>query len=561
MSDRSKIAPGNKRKKTEDNKTQQPENNKKIKNYLILGKIAKGGMGEVYKGIHESLKKEVLIKKLLSDSSEILSERFKREASIMMDISHPNIVHIFDFFKENNSSYMAMEYINGLSLAEFMTESGPLSPYICCYFAMEIAKGLKYAHEKGIIHRDIKPGNIMISMNGEVKITDFGIAVKTERTEESDLTRTGTILGTPAYMSPEQIRSPKTVDYRTDIYSLGILMYEMLTGNRPYGNDFSMENIVNIRKGKYTPLRKTDVVIPDFLNSLIKKMIAPTRSARFNSLNSLINKCRFFIDIRFGSVNDIRKIISYRIKSGFKKYPVSTSLHKKGYKNGTIERNLIFKHRYNIITRSFKVFFLLTCTIVALVIVSAASPRTFLKVFMPDTTGLLNVLINDMNTQNYSSLTITKRDQLTPVKIIHFGHRSKQRKTINNIPLSSGEYTVIYSAIDKILIKDVTVRPVSENLPNDSIDFDIAPRLPCLTTTDFNIRTQNDDLINNYTVKYKISDSNTWEVLNPGNSILSGNYYDFLITAEKYKPHYINWIKINNNQNLLTIEAILIGTD
>ena len=135
---------------------QNRQKNQEIKGYRLLGKIALGGMSEVYKAMHPILNKEVILKKLFAKAPDAFFERFKREAKLMMDISHPNIAHIFDYFKEDNASYIVMEYISGYNLSEFIKKYQKLPAYLASYIAMEIAKGLSYAHSKGIIHRDIK---------------------------------------------------------------------------------------------------------------------------------------------------------------------------------------------------------------------------------------------------------------------------------------------------------------------------------------------------------------------------------------------------------------------
>nr|HPO50652.1 serine/threonine-protein kinase [Spirochaetota bacterium] len=177
---------------------QKKTQNQEIKGYKILGKIAVGGMGEVFRGVHPALNKEVILKKLLPKAPDTFFERFKREAEFMMEVSHPNIAHIFDYFKEGNASYIVMEYISGYNLSEFIKKFGKLPVYLASYIACEIAKGLSYAHAKGIIHRDIKPGNALISLQGEIKLTDFGIAFKDakEEKEDDDITKSGTLLGT-----------------------------------------------------------------------------------------------------------------------------------------------------------------------------------------------------------------------------------------------------------------------------------------------------------------------------------------------------------------------------
>src|SRR4030042_3689973 len=175
---------------------------KKIGKYQIIGKIGTGGMGAVYKAKHPTLKRVVILKQLTLRGSTSLIERFKREARIMLDLRYDNIVQVYDHFKEGNFYYIAMEFVDGIALDRLVHNRRYLSNEAAILIFTEVCKGLKYAHDRHIIHRDIKPANILISKEGEVKITDFGIATSKED-ETFGLTRAGTTLGTPAYMPPE----------------------------------------------------------------------------------------------------------------------------------------------------------------------------------------------------------------------------------------------------------------------------------------------------------------------------------------------------------------------
>ncbi len=455
---------------------------------------------------------------------------------------------------------MAMEFIQGMSLAEFMTEAGRLSPYIACYIGMEIAKGLKYAHEQGIYHRDIKPGNVMISNNGEVKITDFGIAVKSERTEENDLTRTGTILGTPAYMSPEQIRSPKTVDHRTDIYSLGILIYEMLSGIRPYGNDFSMDNLVNIRKGRYKSLTKMGVVIPDFLKNLLKKMMSPSKTKRLNSLNIFISKCKFFIEFRFGSTNNLKKIISYYIKSNFKSYPVASSLDGKFYKKGSVENALSYSNINNLSLRLMKTGFSLLIIIIILSIFSTLFSESIVRLTASERTGILLVNLKN-NDFIHNSTIIIKPDKINKNrKTINI----KQAKTKNNIRkkviLPVDKYTIIWSLPNQVVVKDIYINPISNgSLKNNlnTIDFEIEPNKIEKLNIEISVKDQANKLIKKFDTFYKLSGSDQWIRYTSQSNIQTGRMYDYSITSDGYLPAVFAGVETTMNQTKLSLSAKL----
>ena len=263
-----------------------------IGKYKVTAIIAKGGMGTVYKAIHPSLKRYVVIKKLTIRGNAALRERFKREAQILMELHHPNIVHMFDFFKEGSFYYIVLEYVDGMALDKLLKKREKLTSPITMLILRDTCNALKYAHEKGIIHRDIKPGNILISRHGEIKLADFGIASSEKESDnDSNLTQQGSALGTPAYMPPEQFSDSKTVDQRADIYSLGIMLYEMVVGKKPFPGNFSPETLAQIHKGKYESPKKLDKNIDPTILRLIRKMIQPNPKHRFQNVDKIIKIC------------------------------------------------------------------------------------------------------------------------------------------------------------------------------------------------------------------------------------------------------------------------------
>ena len=222
----------------------------KIQSYEIIDIIGHGGMGIVYKARHEFRKETVVIKTLHPQYAldPELRKRFKNEASILNNLDHPNIVKVLDFIEEPDSLNIVMEYAEGRTLDKIIGEEvGPIPYEKALVLFEQILLGVSYAHQNGVIHRDLKPGNIIITKDNKVKITDFGIA-KIEG--GGSHTKTGTKMGTLYYMSPEQIRGER-VDERSDIYSLGITLYEMLAGRLPFerkqgASDFVVMNqIVN----------------------------------------------------------------------------------------------------------------------------------------------------------------------------------------------------------------------------------------------------------------------------------------------------------------------------
>src|SRR5688572_11287611 len=203
----------------------------------ILELIGQGGMGLVYKARQPKLDRFVALKILPQSlaSDPTFTERFTREGRVLAKLNHPNIVTIHDFGQANGFFYLLMEFVNGVNLRQAM-QAGRFTPAQALGMVPDICEALQYAHTQGILHRDIKPENILLDANGRIKIADFGIAkLVGEVRPEGALTGTGAAVGTPNYMAPEQIEKPLEVDHRADIYSLGVVLYEMLTGELPLG--------------------------------------------------------------------------------------------------------------------------------------------------------------------------------------------------------------------------------------------------------------------------------------------------------------------------------------
>ena len=233
-----------------------------ILHYNIIEKLGEGGMGIVYKAEDTKLKREVAIKflpgSIASDEEERL--RFTNEAQAAASLNHPNIATIHAIEETNDQVFFIMELINGPELKQKI-KKGKLSVDESINIIEQIAKGLHAAHQKGIIHRDIKSNNIMLTPSGQVKIMDFGLAkVK----GSSQITRLGTTIGTAAYMSPEQAHGKK-VDHRTDLWSMGVIFYEMLTGEMPYKGEYEQAVIYSILNEEPESLQIYNNDVPDWL--------------------------------------------------------------------------------------------------------------------------------------------------------------------------------------------------------------------------------------------------------------------------------------------------------
>ncbi|MCX7005897.1 MAG: serine/threonine-protein kinase, partial [Kiritimatiellaeota bacterium] len=204
----------------------------------IIEQIGRGGMGVVFKARQPQLDRLVALKILPAELARTpgFAERFAREARALARLNHPNIVSVFDFGEREGWFYFIMEFVDGANLGQLIA-ARQVTPETALALVPKICEALQFAHDEGILHRDIKPANILVDKKGRVKIADFGLAKLVGAKEETDhtLTVTGVTMGTPRYMAPEQFENTKTVDHRADIYSLGVVFYEMLTGEVPMG--------------------------------------------------------------------------------------------------------------------------------------------------------------------------------------------------------------------------------------------------------------------------------------------------------------------------------------
>lgn len=261
--------------------------NKNLGNYKIVSKLGQGGMATVYKAHELSLNRMVALKVLSSQLSEdeAYIKRFQREAQAAAQLNHPNIVQIYAIAEEQGVHYFAMEYIKGKSLADIRQEKGVMKPEDAVPIIRQVAEALAEAHKVGLVHRDIKPSNIMIDAAGRAKVTDFGIAYVSYA--NTKLTRDGSIIGTPEYLSPEQCEG-KTVDQRSDIYSLGVTLYELLSGRTPYEADTPVSMLMKIVKGEFPPLREVNPNVPESLQAIVDKMMLKDVQQRYQKMEEVI---------------------------------------------------------------------------------------------------------------------------------------------------------------------------------------------------------------------------------------------------------------------------------
>jgi serine/threonine protein kinase/Tfp pilus assembly protein PilF len=258
---------------------------KTISHYKILEELGRGGMGVVYKAEDLKLKRTVALKFLgpFASGNDKEESRFVREAQAAAALDHPNICTVHEIDEVEGQTFIAMAYIKGKSVKEKI-ESGPLSLSEVLDIAIQLTEGLHAAHEKGIVHRDIKSANIMVAENGQVKITDFGLAMLAGRTK---ITKTGTTMGTAAYMSPEQVGGEK-IDHRTDIWSLAVVLYEMITGQQPFKGEYEPSvaySIINEEPEDMAKLRKG---VPIELKTIVSKAMTKNAEERYQNAGELL---------------------------------------------------------------------------------------------------------------------------------------------------------------------------------------------------------------------------------------------------------------------------------
>jgi tRNA A-37 threonylcarbamoyl transferase component Bud32 len=253
--------------------------------YKIEGTLGEGGMARVYRGTDEVLGRTVAVK-VLADRytrDDRFLTRFRREAQAAAALSHPNIVAVYDTGNDGAAHYIVMEYVEGETLADILRREGPLDPVRAASIAEDVAAALQAAHDRGLVHRDVKPGNVMIDADGRIKVMDFGIA---RAAAEDTLTQTGAVLGTAAYLSPEQAQGDR-VDARTDIYALGCVLYEMVAGRPPFSGDSPVSLAFRHVNEEPQPPSVYHPGVPVEIEAVIMRALEKDPDRRFGSAEEL----------------------------------------------------------------------------------------------------------------------------------------------------------------------------------------------------------------------------------------------------------------------------------
>ena len=258
---------------------------KKLGKYEVIGELGHGAMGVVYRARDPVINRLVALKTITSGGADDPSmlERFYREAQSAGGLQHPNIVTIFDMGDEGGVPYIAMELIDGENLDQLIAQRTPIPLPLKLVYATQACNAFDYAHKRGIIHRDIKPGNIMVNKDGTLKVVDFGIA----RVLEASKTQTGLLMGTFAYMSPEQYHG-EHADERSDIWSFGVLLYELLCFQKPFAGNTPAALMHGICSQEPAPLRNLCPEVPEELETVIGKLLQKSPNDRFQSMEDLL---------------------------------------------------------------------------------------------------------------------------------------------------------------------------------------------------------------------------------------------------------------------------------
>jgi beta-lactam-binding protein with PASTA domain/tRNA A-37 threonylcarbamoyl transferase component Bud32 len=265
--------------------------------YAVIERVGSGGMAEVYRARDELLGREVAVK-VLSDrlsTDRSFVERFRREAQSAANLNHPNVVSLYDYGADDGAYYIVMEYIEGKSLGDVVAENGPLLPERAAEIASDVAAALERAHGSGLVHRDIKPTNIMVTSSGQTKVTDFGIArALGAGGEQTQMTQAGMVIGTAAYLSPEQAQG-NPVDARSDVYSLGCVLFEMLTGRPPFAGDTPLA--IAYKHVREDPVAPSGVNsdVPGALDAITLKALSKNPDDRYASARAMRDDLQRFL--------------------------------------------------------------------------------------------------------------------------------------------------------------------------------------------------------------------------------------------------------------------------
>ena len=535
-----------------------------IGKYAIRSVVALGGMGRIYKAVHPTLKRDVIIKELLLRKGDsAVRERFKREATILLELNSPYVVRLFDYFSEGRKDYIVLEFVDGLSLDKLLEKQYCLSPQLALLIFLDACYGLQSAHRRKIVHRDIKPGNILISRRGEVKLSDFGIAGGEKEKDspvseggdvplsgsDDGLTKVGTTLGTPAYMSPEQLDDSRSVDERADIYSMGVMLYQMTTGDRPYKGDMAPDTIEKIRRGQYIPPEQLNKSLPLIVRKLVRKMMQPDPRRRYQTIEPVIKKIKRYLS-RYDR-HEIRKELATIVVSA---NPGELQVHEP--KNKTVLRICA------------------AAAVLALLVAAGFKGiyyRTLLRPWYVPVTLQMQIPVMDINTAYTADLPAKafffhNRDDIPEVKGINFsrvfaakrrhGDGGKNDVTLvtKAVSLKPGDYRIKIVSGPYILWQSVTVtKGKPETLSFDFLKTEKRSLSISMKAMDYDT---GEDISEK--AQFQILTGNKWSDLSKvkKGSIASGQVIHVRAVADGYEPEAFG-LAIDWYQDSLDVTASL----
>ncbi|MCK3881754.1 Stk1 family PASTA domain-containing Ser/Thr kinase [Streptococcus suis] len=368
--------------------------------YRIVRQIGRGGMADVYLARDLILDgEEVAVKVLRTNyqTDQIAIQRFQREARAMAELDHPNIVRISDIGEEDGQQYLAMEYVNGLDLKRYIKENAPLSNDVAVRIMGQILLAMRMAHTRGIVHRDLKPQNVILTSNGVAKVTDFGIAVAFA---ETSLTQTNSMLGSVHYLSPEQARGSKAT-IQSDIYAMGIILFEMLTGRIPYDGDSAVTIALQHFQKPIPSVREENANVPQALENVVLRATAKKLNERYKSVAEMYadlasalsverkDEPRVVLEGNKIDTKTLPKLSQANVES---KSPLAADAVRKATNKGSNDKNEkakqtakpVTKPKHRIRTRYKVLAGAILLTVIAIVLIFFNSPRT---VTVPDVVG------------------------------------------------------------------------------------------------------------------------------------------------------------------------------
>ncbi len=261
---------------------------RKVGNCRLIRELGRGGMGVVYEAVQEPLERRVAVKELPAEfaRSKELAERFRREGLAYAQLEHQAIVSVHDLVEKGDALYLITEYVDGADLSKLLEKGGALPPDCVAIVGARLAEALDYVHFHKLLHRDVKPANVMLSRTGEVKLMDFGIA---KDQTEKDLTRDGVLVGSPAFLAPELLKGERP-DVRSDLWALGVTLYQLVVGEKPFVGKGPDELQAAIRKGRFVPVRERASHVPRRLALAIERCLEKRPRARWPSAGALAHE-------------------------------------------------------------------------------------------------------------------------------------------------------------------------------------------------------------------------------------------------------------------------------